>query len=569
VLLVAITAFLALAVSGTATSATTAEDLTAGLTPGIPAIAMPEGDGVGVWNEVDNATGVVVNGAVCSGAVCGRQGELRQWPADRLLNGRLWPSGYPEQSTYIWNPIGAASWGRYYTNGLYVAGNGQYVLPGETIVRTFGSDATPPPTVPTTTTQAPATTVSGGITGVEAYVINSNGVRCHLTTEGYWDHSRSCVDSSRIQFALCFGGTSATLDLRGGSLGMSVSLDGLVLDSTSFPAPGVTLVSGSSCQGGYLHAWAFDGAERGRSYRIDVWGRAGGVDLASSWTLTTPAPTPPPATTAPGAPTTSATTTTTTTTTTTPEPPTTAPTVSATTTTTTTTTAPDVTTTLPEATTSASNASGATTPPPAPPAGEAFRDGASASVTLTATDTAVTARSGDVVVEVIPSTATDGRTTQDPVSTVATSGTIEVIPLQAVEVVTSGFQPGGEVEIWLHSTPTLLARATADANGVVRTSVKIPELAPTGDHRLVVTGRSSQGDVVSVAMAVRVQSGAVAADPAAASPLPSDGTSSSTGMTVVLSIAITLALVAVVVSTRRRLVGAAISRTRGARSDDR
>jgi hypothetical protein len=47
-----------------------------------------------------------------------------------LLNGRYWPTGYPENATYIWNPIGAGSGGQYYTNGLYVTGWGQHILPG-------------------------------------------------------------------------------------------------------------------------------------------------------------------------------------------------------------------------------------------------------------------------------------------------------------------------------------------------------------------------------------------------------------------------------------------------------
>ncbi len=109
------------------TSTTVATDT---LIPGAPLIDMYEGPRVGAWNLVDNATGVVLNTAVCTPIVCGRNGEWRTWPADRLLNGRYWPTGYPDTATYIWNPIGAASWGQYYTNGLYVTGGGQHILPG-------------------------------------------------------------------------------------------------------------------------------------------------------------------------------------------------------------------------------------------------------------------------------------------------------------------------------------------------------------------------------------------------------------------------------------------------------
>jgi hypothetical protein len=100
------------------------------LVPGVPEVDMYEGPRVGTWNLVDNATGQVMTTSVCTPLVCGRNGEWRTWPADRLLNGRYWPTGYPENATYIWNPIGAGSGGQYYTNGLYVTGWGQHILPG-------------------------------------------------------------------------------------------------------------------------------------------------------------------------------------------------------------------------------------------------------------------------------------------------------------------------------------------------------------------------------------------------------------------------------------------------------
>ena len=91
---------------------------------------MPEGLGGSAWNLVDNNSGVVLNGAVCSEAVCGRNGEWRQWPADRKLNDRLWPTGYPEGATYIQTPFDAAYWGRYYTNGVYEVNGGGILQPG-------------------------------------------------------------------------------------------------------------------------------------------------------------------------------------------------------------------------------------------------------------------------------------------------------------------------------------------------------------------------------------------------------------------------------------------------------
>ena len=115
------------------------------LVPGAPLVDMYEGPRVGAWNLVDNATGQVMTTSVCTPLVCGRNGEWRTWPADRLLNGRYWPTGYPEGATYIWNPIGAGSWGQYYTNGLYVTSWGQHILPGtSTLVAVVSAPQTIP-----------------------------------------------------------------------------------------------------------------------------------------------------------------------------------------------------------------------------------------------------------------------------------------------------------------------------------------------------------------------------------------------------------------------------------------
>ncbi len=145
-------------------------------TPGLPQCLMPEGLGGSAWNLVDNNSGVVLNGAVCSEAVCGRNGEWRQWPADKLLNGRLWPAGFPEGATYIQTPFDAAYWGRYYTNGVYEVNGGGILQPGSrTIVwpvqtpapsadtstvisETSTSTSAPAPRTETsTTTSAPST----------------------------------------------------------------------------------------------------------------------------------------------------------------------------------------------------------------------------------------------------------------------------------------------------------------------------------------------------------------------------------------------------------------------------
>lgn len=127
-------------------------------TPGLPQCLMPEGLGGSVWNLVDNNSGVVLNGAVCSEAVCGRNGEWRQWPADRSLNGLLWPNGYPEGATYIQTPFDGAYWGRYFTNGVYEVNGGGIVQPGSRTIVWPVRVETPRTDTPTVTVESTTST---------------------------------------------------------------------------------------------------------------------------------------------------------------------------------------------------------------------------------------------------------------------------------------------------------------------------------------------------------------------------------------------------------------------------
>jgi hypothetical protein len=100
------------------------------LIPGAPQIDMYEGPSVGAWNLVDNATGVVLQTIVGNPLCCGRNGSYRS-------------TEVAQTATYVWNPIGAGSSGRYYTNGLYVTAWGQHVLPGtSSLVAVVGPPAT-------------------------------------------------------------------------------------------------------------------------------------------------------------------------------------------------------------------------------------------------------------------------------------------------------------------------------------------------------------------------------------------------------------------------------------------
>ncbi|MEZ0446440.1 beta strand repeat-containing protein [Cellulomonas sp. ICMP 17802] len=118
-------------------------------------------------------------------------------------------------------------------------------------------------------------------------------------------------------------------------------------------------------------------------------------------------------------------------------------------------------------------------------------------VTLTATNGVGAAATTDVLVVVgLPT-----------VHVALSAGTVAVGGTLAVTV--DGLGAGETVDVELHSTPQLLARATADATGAVRLTVRVPAGTPVGSHTIVVVGSSG----ASGSAAVRV---VAAASPALA-----------------------------------------------------
>ena len=255
-----------------------ATSITDGLTPGLPMVPMPFEVGPGVWNEVEDATGRVTAGIVSSGTFDSGP------PVDGKAPSR---AGH----TMIWNPIGAASWGTYYTNGLYVAEGGQYVLPGSTEVRApDGTVLTPAPVGP-----APNPAPPGGVSGIDVHIINSNGARCSLTGSGWWYGTSSCVGSD-VQFTVCFVSSDRQISFDRASWGFSLrSASGTVHMTDSYPPSGVTIVSGPSCSSGNIQSWHYQQLQPGTAYTIEAWGSHAGQNYTTVFSFTTPeapAPTP-------------------------------------------------------------------------------------------------------------------------------------------------------------------------------------------------------------------------------------------------------------------------------------
>lgn len=113
-----------------------------------------------------------------------------------------------------------------------------------------------------------------------------------------------------------------------------------------------------------------------------------------------------------------------------------------------------------------------------------------------------------------------------------------VIAGQSVDVCGSGFTPGEQVQVFLHSEPRFLAVVQADAQGDVAAPVVIPTDA-VGEHRIELRGVSSGRSIFSSPFTVR----AAAAQRAATGTLPATGIDTSLLLVAFAAIAAGLVLV--------------------------
>lgn len=104
--------------------------------------------------------------------------------------------------------------------------------------------------------------------------------------------------------------------------------------------------------------------------------------------------------------------------------------------------------------------------------------------TITATDTVDASIAGTSTAV----TVTDPNAAPEPEATVDQSS---VEAGQMLQVEGSGFLPGEQVQIWLHSDPVLLATVVADSAGAVSYLAMIPGDTPAGTHHIELLGLTS------------------------------------------------------------------------------
>lgn len=83
-------------------------------------------------------------------------------------------------------------------------------------------------------------------------------------------------------------------------------------------------------------------------------------------------------------------------------------------------------------------------------------------------------------------------------------GNLRLNTNDSVVVEAGGFEPGQEIEVWMFSTPSQLGVLTAGIDGKISATFPLPNNVVAGDHRIVLEGRNSLGQNVTVGVGLFV-----------------------------------------------------------------
>ena len=83
-------------------------------------------------------------------------------------------------------------------------------------------------------------------------------------------------------------------------------------------------------------------------------------------------------------------------------------------------------------------------------------------------------------------------------------GNLRLTGGNSVSIEGTGFASNQDVEVWMFSTPQLLATVKADSNGKVVENIKLSSMLEEGNHRFVVDGTSAAGADALVALGIIV-----------------------------------------------------------------
>lgn len=80
------------------------------------------------------------------------------------------------------------------------------------------------------------------------------------------------------------------------------------------------------------------------------------------------------------------------------------------------------------------------------------------------------------------------------------------LPGDYINLRASGFAPGSPLVVWIQSTPTKLVETTADTLGSEDTDFEIPRNLKPGSHTLQINGVDANGNILSLAYGIEIQS---------------------------------------------------------------
>lgn len=127
-------------------------------------------------------------------------------------------------------------------------------------------------------------------------------------------------------------------------------------------------------------------------------------------------------------------------------------------------------------------------------------DGEVVDATLTRSDNALVVSAGGVRLSVNGVDPSGSRVALDA------NGNLSLEGGESIVIEASGYDPGSDVQVWLRSNPVLLGVVVADPLGSVRGTYSIPAGVTAGDHRVILSGLTSDGEDSVVAVGLRIGS---------------------------------------------------------------
>lgn len=140
-------------------------------------------------------------------------------------------------------------------------------------------------------------------------------------------------------------------------------------------------------------------------------------------------------------------------------------------------------------------------------------------------------------------------TLQNTTQSTTNGSSLVLNPGSTVAVEAQGYTPNSPLEAWIFSTPARLGAGIADETGSFKGEFPLSSAAQLGQHTVVLHGLSTQGEVVTVAIGVKIVA------PVSQTPEPESGSDSLLFSSVLMFLAVMVTLTVLVMRRRARKSG--------------